>query len=369
MTQHSLTTRLGEYISLVLPDAHGHQQKAVSDFVRALVMVQSCCQATLARFFDNFEAASKRLSRLLHNSRLEGEELTLAHARTLVQQLPVAGIVRLSLDWTTEETQHLLVASVRVGSRAVPVYWRAYQDSELAERMSRYEREFVRLLFVQVLDGVARRRFILTADRWFADVDLLDLLNELGISYVIRTKSSYKVRLDGQWHKLGSLPWRGNQRRRAWGRVRYAETDPRRVYLTQARARDTKGRWGVWHLLSNRPLSALRAAQEYARRFTCEEGFRDGKRLLGFAEARIKCIKAWARMFVLVAMALLILTLLGCALLERADCERLLRRVRSRREARSELSLVRSIVELLAQDENLWQLLVHQCQLNLEASL
>jgi hypothetical protein len=116
-------------------------------------------------------------------------------------------------------------------------------------------------------------------------------------------------------------------------------------------------------------LSAVRAAQEYARRFTCEERFRDGKRLLGFAEARIKCIKAWARMFVLVAMALLIVTLLGCVLVERADGEELLRRVRSRREARSELSLVRSIIELLAQDENLWQLLDHQCRLNLEAGL
>jgi hypothetical protein len=369
MTQHSLTTRLGEYISLVLPDAHGHQQKAVSDFVRALVMVQSCCQATLARFFDNFEAASKRLSRLLHNSRLECEELALAHARALVAQLPEACAVRLSLDWTTEETQHLLVASVRVGSRAIPVYWRAYQDSELAERMSFYEREFVRLLFSEVLHAVVRRRFILTADRWFADVDLLDLLNELGISYVIRTKSSYKVRLDGQWRKLGSVRWRGNQRRRAWGRVWYTETDPRRVYLVQARARDAKGRWGVWHLLSNRPLSALRAAQEYARRFTCEEGFRDGKRLLGFAGARLKCIKAWARMFTLVAMALLIMTAMGCALLVRADREELLRRVRSRREARSELSLVRSIVELLTQDESLWHLLNHQYRLNLEAGL
>jgi hypothetical protein len=369
MTQHSLTTRLSEYISLVLPDAHGHQQKAVSDFVRALCMVQSCCQATLARFFDNFEAASKRLSRLLHNTRLEAEQLALAHARAFVQQLPVAGAVRLSLDWTTEETQHLLVASVRIGSRAVPIYWRAYQDSELKERMTAYQREFVRLLFSKVLRAMVRRRFILTADRWFADVDLLDLLNGLGISYVIRTKSSYKVLIDGEWRKLGSMRWRGNQRRRAWGRVWYTETDPRRLYLTQARARDAKGHWGVWHLLSNRPLSAVRAAQEYARRFTCEEGFRDGKRLLGFAEARIKCIKAWARMFVLVAMALLIVTQMGCALLVSDDYQELLRRVRSRREARSELSLVRSIIELLAQDESLWQLLDHQCQLNLEASL
>ncbi len=369
MTRHSLTTRLREYISLVLPDAHGHQQKAVADFALAVVTVQSCCQAALARFFDNFEAASKRLSRLLHNARLEADELARAHARAVVAQLPAEGAVRLALDWTTEDSQHLLVASLRVGCRAVPVYWRAYQDSELAERMTGYELGFVRSLFGEVLRGVERRRFVLTADRWFADVDVLDSLGELGVSYVIRTKSNYKVRVEGRWRRLDSLRWRGNQRRRAWGRVWYAETDPRRVFLVQSRARDAKGRWEVWHLLSNRPLSAVGMSREYARRFTCEEGFRDGKRLLGFAEARIACIEAWARMFLLVALALLVLTRMGCALLERADRAELLRRVRSRRRARSELSLVRSVVELLMQDESLWQLLDHQHRLNLEAGL
>ena len=138
MNKDALSTRLSEYISRVLPDAHGHQQKAVSDFVLALVSVQSCCQATLARFFDNFEAASKRLSRLLHNPRLLPDELTLAHARALCQQLPSEGCVRLSLDWTTEDAQHLLIASLRVGRRAVPLYWRAYRAAELQERMTEY---------------------------------------------------------------------------------------------------------------------------------------------------------------------------------------------------------------------------------------
>jgi hypothetical protein len=369
MTRHSLTTRLREYISLVLPDAHGHQQKAVADFVLALVSVRSCCQATLARFFDDFEAASKRLSRLLHNTRLETEELARSHARALVERLPLTGPVRLALDWTTEESQHLLVASVRVGGRALPLYWRAYHETELAKRMSLYEREFVRALCAGVLAGVERRRLVLTADRWFADVDLLDLLEEMGVSYVIRTKSNYHVRVAGQWRRLDSLGWRGNQRRRAWGRVWYCEGDPRRVFLVQSRARDAKGKWGIWHLLSNRPLSAVGTSREYARRFTCEEGFRDSKRLLGFTETRIKCIKAWARMFLLVAVALSVLTLIGCALLERADVEPWLRRVQSRRSARTELSLVRSVVELLAQGADLWQLLEHHCRLNLEAGL
>jgi Transposase DDE domain len=364
-----MTTRLGEYISLVLPDAHGHQQKAVCDFVLALISVRSCCQATLARFFDNFEAASKRLSRLLHNARLRPDNLAHSHARALCARLPPEGCVRVSLDWTTEDSRHLLIASVRVGRRAVPLYWRAYHDSELKERMTLYEREFVRLLFNDVLRGVARRRIVLTADRWFADVDLLDLLEEMGVSYVIRTKSSYKVRIEGAWRRLDSLSWRGNQRRRTWGRVWYSQTDPRRLFLAQARARDAKGRWGVWHLLSNRPLSAYGMAAEYARRFTCEEGFRDGKRLLGFVQARVACIKAWARLFLLVALALAVLTQLGCALVQSTAGEGLLRRVRSRRSVRSGLSMVRSIVELLAQGEDLWQWLDHHCRLNLEAGL
>jgi len=366
MTQHSLTTRLGEYISLILPDAHGHQQKAICDFVLALLSVRTCCQASLARFFDNFEAASKRLSRLIHNARLETEELARSHARALIARLPAEGGVRLALDWTIEDSQHLLVASLRVGRRGVPLYWRAYRDTDLKARMSLYEREFVRALFLDVLSNVAGRRLILTADRWFADVDLLDLLNELGISYVIRTKSNYKVQVEGRWRRLDALKWRTNQRRRAWGRVWYVEGDPRHVYLTQARARDKQGRWGIWHLLSNRNLSAHAMAQEYARRFTCEEGFRDAKRLLGFAQARISCLKAWTRMFALVAIALAVLTKLGYAIKPHALGENWLRRVRSRRTTRSELSMVRSVVELLARDESLWLLLDHERKLDLE---
>src|SRR5262245_25457388 len=100
--QNSLTTRVEDYIKCVLPDAHGHQQKAVSAFVAALLVTQSCVQAVLARYFNNFEAASRRLTRLLHNQALEPEALAQAHAAALVAQLPGNGVVRLMLDWTSE---------------------------------------------------------------------------------------------------------------------------------------------------------------------------------------------------------------------------------------------------------------------------
>jgi hypothetical protein len=52
-------------------------------------------------------------------------------------------------------------------------------------------------------------------------------------------------------------------------------------------------------------------AKEYGFRFCCEEGFRDAKWYLGFAESRVKEIEAWSRLFALFAVALLVLTTLG----------------------------------------------------------
>src|SRR5205085_8318388 len=128
---------------------------------------------------------SRRLSRFLHNPRLEVAELASQTARVLVAQLPLAGSIRLSIDWTIEDTQHLLVASLCLGSRAMPLYWQAYEQTALKHHRSGYERDFVRLLVAEVLAGIARRRLLLTADRAFADVHLMDLLSELRVAFVI----------------------------------------------------------------------------------------------------------------------------------------------------------------------------------------
>ncbi len=71
------TTRLAEYISELLPWAHGHQLKAITTFVAQILNKQTGCQAELARGLGNQEAACKLLSRLLHNERLAPHALVL----------------------------------------------------------------------------------------------------------------------------------------------------------------------------------------------------------------------------------------------------------------------------------------------------
>jgi hypothetical protein len=369
MTQHSLTTRLDHYINTMLPETHGHQRKAFRDFVAALLVVRTCCQATLARSFPNFEAASRRLTRWLHNPRLEPQAQARAHAQAVVAQLPLAGPVRIALDWTTEDQQHLLVASLLIGRRAIPLYWEGYTTAELKGAQRALEHAFVVELFEQLLRGLPRERLLLTADRGFCEGKLLARLEALGVPFVFRLPAQVTVLQDQQWCKLGSLTMGGGTRRRALGHLWVMRTQPRRYWVTQARARNKKGRWEYWHLVSNRPLTAFTMAHEYARRFGCEEGFRDAKRELGFAQARIAEIAAWARMFALVAAALLSLTQLGTELLRHPQRVQWLRQVRSRRRARTELSLLAVVCHLLDQVASFVELLTPHTKLNLEAAL
>lgn len=370
MTQLSVPTRLVEYISTLLDGAHGHQRDAAIDFVFALIHVRSCCQAKIARFFDNHEAALKRLSRFLHNSRLEVEELATSTAALIVEQLRFIACVRVSVDWTVEDGKHMLVASLVTGARAIPIFWRGYAADALKGKMREYEQAFFTDLITKVLADVSRLRIVVTADRGFADVEHVDLLEDLGILFVIRSKGSTTVCYEREWRRLSSLRFRRNARRCQLGRLEYCRSKPRRLWITMARARTKSGGWEVWYLLSNRAVSAYTVVHEYKLRFTCEHGFRDAKRTLGFAEAKIEDVEAWTRMFTLVAIAMAILVGIGSRLVhERVRVEDWFRRVRSRRRRRKELSLLRTIAELLPAVFELWDFLDPHGKLYAEADL
>jgi hypothetical protein len=367
----SATTRLDDYIGYMLPRAHGHQRKAIRDFVQAIIAQQTGCQAQLARRFGNQEAATKRLSRLLHNARLEPRHLADAVLLQALVQLPSHGPVRLAIDWTVEGHQHLLVVSLIVGRRAVPIYWRAYDVAVLKGRMKRDELAVIRRAVTRVIRKVGPRRVRVTADRGFADVALFTLLTDLRVAFVIRVKKSTQLCIAGVWRPLATLRFGGNTRRHTLGQVLYCASTPQPLWVTRSRKRDAQGQWGLWYLVANRPYTAAQAVAEYAHRPGCEAGFRDAKWWLGFAQARIKQITAWSRLFAWVAMALLVVASLATRLLLRGGphASALLRRVASRRRGRCELSLISAMSSLLHLEPGLYDHLAPRMKLKLDGSL
>jgi hypothetical protein len=151
--------------------------------------------------------------------------------------------VRLAIDWTSEGDQHLLVISLLVGRRALPIFWRAYSQSALKGRMKRYELAIIKSAF----------------------------------KLIFRVKGSVKVFYRGEWVKLNTIRFEGNRRRRNLGRLYYCEKSPRQLWVTMSRARNKKGNLETWYLVSNLKLRAEPMAKEYGFRFCCEEGFCDAK--------------------------------------------------------------------------------------------
>src|SRR5436190_2802372 len=367
---NSCTTRLKEFITKLYPSAHGHQVKAFVAFIAALLEARSCTQAKIAATFENKKAAVKRLSRFLHNTRLRTKDLAEGVATEFVSHVSRHAFIRIAIDWTVENGTHTLVASAITGRRAVPLYWRSYDQGTFKGHRSKIERAFVERLFKVILRDLPRPKLIVTADRGFADVLLFDLLSDLKIAFVIRTKENVKVFFERQWRKLGSFKMMRNTRRRSLGHLRYCERSPRRFYITQSRVRNRQGQWGIWHLVSNRSYSALQAKQEYERRWGCECGFRDAKHLLGLKQADIKAAGAFARMFTLVAIAMLLVAIIGCAflVLDPKARERL-RKVCADRGTHCESSLFSAVLHLLKHDPGLWDYLVPSAKLNLDISL
>ena len=215
----------------MLPWAHGYQRKAIRDFVQVIITQQTGCQAHSARSFGNQEAATKRLSRLLHNERLEPRHLSEAVLLQALIQLPTYGSVRLAIDWTIAGHQHLLVVSLVVGRRALPIYWRAYEVGVLKGRMQRYELAVIRWAITRITRKVGRRRVRVVA--------------ELGVAFVMRVKRRTKVQINGTWQKLSTLWCPGNTRRRALGRLHCCARSPQPLWVTMSRQHDAQGKWDL----------------------------------------------------------------------------------------------------------------------------
>jgi hypothetical protein len=93
-----------------------------------------------------------------------------------------------------------MVVSLVIGRRAMPIFWRAYEQSVLKGRMKRYELAVVKRAFKLIFQFVKPSRIRLTADRGFPDEKLFALLDHLKVTHHSRQRrrQSFLPRRVGQ---------------------------------------------------------------------------------------------------------------------------------------------------------------------------
>ena len=360
-------TSLFDYTKNIVSQLHGHQIKGIADFVFAIIEQRTAVQAGLAGAFDNQEAASKRIARLLQNPRISVKDLAEKVFEQVLQQLPKVGKIRLAFDWTIENKQYLLVISLVRNGRAIPIFWRGYEEKRLKGKMKLIERAMLKRVFKKLKEKVGGRRIILTADRGFADVETFRLLKRLQIAFVIRVKCSTLILIRGVWRSLKTIELKADAEQRKIGTREYCRSDAESLEIAVSCVKATDEAKDRWYLVSNMKWSARKMADEYRRRFWCEEGFRDVKWTLGFAKARIKEIKAWTKMFSLHALAILALSSVESEVLlknKKKGVEQM-KKVASRRKGGWTISLIRATIKLLKHDKSLYNCLNPFVKLNL----
>ena len=360
-------TSLSDYIKEIVGQLHGHQIKGIADFVYAIIEQRTAVQAGLAEVFGNQEAASKRLARLLQNPRISPKEISEMVFEQTLRQLPKVGKVRLAFDWTIENKQYLLVISLVRNGRAIPIFWRGYEEHRLKGKMKLIERAMLQRVLKRLKKVVGKRRIILTADRGFACVKTFRLLKREKIAFVIRVKCSTLIWLKGEWKSLKSIELEADGEKQKIGKVSYCRSDEESLEIAVSCVKASDEGKDRWYLVSNMKWSAEKMVDEYRRRFWCEEGFRDVKWTLGFATARIKEISAWTRMFGLHALAMLVLASVESEVLlkdEKKGKEKM-REVASRRKGGWDISLLRATIKLLKRDKSLYNCLNPFVKLNL----
>jgi Transposase DDE domain len=260
----------------------------------------------------NPKHAIKQVDRFLSNT---GFDVNVALRDVVRFVLGQRWRVTVSLDWTVYEggDHHRIALNlVTRHGRATPLAWKTVPASQLKNHRNDHEDELLRL-FKGLLPKSVKKVTVI-ADRGFGDVNLYDMLTgELGFDYVIRFRECLTVRDEAGTAKRAAewVPPNGAARLIPNAKVTGRRFDVAAVVaVKKARMKDP------WLLATSLRLSAEEIIAIYAKRFTCEENFRDEKDWrFGMGSRWVKIARADRRdrLCLILALANILLTLLGQA--------------------------------------------------------
>ena len=252
----------------------------------------------------------KQVDRYLSNSAFDVWRLLPTWAEYLVG---ARDEVVIALDWTDYEQDDQTTLSaylVTSHGRASPLAWRTVRKSALKKKQVPLERAFLDDLAAAMPKSV---RVVLLADRGFADQTLYGKLLALGWDYIVRFRGYVLVELDGATcHASELVPANGRARKLQAPLLTSNRTQVPAVVLVHAKK--MKEAWCLSTSLADRPAAEI--IKLYGKRFTIEETFRDQKDMrfgLGLSATHIRDPQRRDRLLLLLALAHVLLTLLGAA--------------------------------------------------------
>lgn len=307
--------RIHKFTASVTKGLLPSQQATLAQMVCGLLVCRSLILAEIARGFQTkvaFPHNLKRVARFVSNPRINALQAKQVVARRLLRQLHHRLQVKpqqpleIIIDWTSVWPYQVLSALVPVAGRAVPVLQWAIARDHLKAQQNTFEMQFLAAL---------RRclpkpwKAVIVADRGFQRVALLQYLNEQGFGYVIRVKGDACVEAGRYSGKLRDYPLQVGQCFKLREVIYHKTKRYRLKVVLNCEKRD--GKACSWLLATNLGLTARQVVAIYARRFWCEESFRDQKQGFELEGVRVKQAERLENLLLVLAIAMLMLAVIG----------------------------------------------------------
>ena len=294
------------------------QSKTILLAIQAIASMAQAASLAIAAFFSQatgsqIDSALTRFYRLLHNPRLDDLQITKQFLALLAQG---RSFLLIALDWTEwHPPLRMLLASVLVGTRALPVQSAVFSKTHILRSQNTWENNFLRILCL-LLNELQIQACFLT-DRGFRRVSFLKILQQQKEhSFVVRIGDQITVETKKWKRLLHRCPLQPGHALDL-GIVQLRQDGAVSVRVIGIWA---KGQREPWWLATNRQDSLSSLASLYDRRMAIEEQIRDTKGArfgLRLVWTQIKTPQALARFTLLIGLALLLLTAIGHALAPR----------------------------------------------------
>jgi hypothetical protein len=253
----------------------------------------------------------KQFDRFLSNKKIRMADFQKCFASTIVN---VRKKILVTMDWTdfdADDQTVLVLSLVTRSKRALPLIWTAVKKSTLKGTRNLHEKTAVQMLRQALQDDV---HITILADRGFGDTSFFDHLSDIqGVDFVIRFKSNYRLEHNGEADKAAEwVPSNGRIRLLENARLTADVKGPYTVVLYKARG--MKDSWCLATSLTTQ--SGREIVDLYAKRFECEEAFRDLKDQrygLGLRFTSIANPQRRERLLLIASIAYYFVTLAGVA--------------------------------------------------------
>src|SRR4051794_11995700 len=219
--------------------------------------------AAVPRSAERVDMRYQWIARLLANPRLDGDAVMRPFAEEAIRHASAGGTAVLLLDQSKVSARHqMLVLSVRVGGRALPLAWRV-RETRGAIGFAE-QRELIARVAAWLPAGGG---VVLMGDRFYGTPDLIALCRALGWGWRLRLKQDLLVFADGGETTLAACFARGERmldgieltgKRVATNVAMVHEPghpEPRIIALSEAptvhRAFDYGLRWGIEAMFSD----------------------------------------------------------------------------------------------------------------------